>query len=209
MIMMNLMKCFFKNGALGFVTLYNTIVSIIDIIFLIVSIVLLSKTDNGLVTFVGLVFLILAAIALPCVCCGICYIWSLFHIQNSLKMARFMGVCNFCFMILTFTIIATNIEKEKEIETPGLMAFFFILNIVSLISVIFLCSINCGFEETSLDSEIAMRHNPEPLTFNDIAYPYPLPTIQEISYPIMNNVVIEIQASAPSPSQSIYEQEGK
>lgn len=206
MIMTSLFKCFFKNGAIGIVILYNSIVSIIDIFTLIVSIILLS-TNNTFAILIGTIFLVLAAIALPCVCCGGCYVLSLFNIQNSLNIARFMGFCNFCFMLFTLILM---IQNEDGINA-GFNAFFFILNCISLASVLFLCTINCGFEqEPSIDNEIEMRHIPEQLTLDNVVYP--VPTMEQVSHPAMNNcVVIELEQlpSAPSPSNSVYELEGR
>ena len=201
MIMTNLFKCFFKTGAIGFVILYNTIVSVIDIITLIVSLILLN-TNNGFAILIGTIFLVFALIALPCVCCGGCYIWSLFHIRNRLNLARFMGFCNFCLMLFTLILM---IQNEDGINA-GFNAFFFTLNCISLASVLFLCTINCGFEqEPSIDSEIEMSHIPEPLTLNDVVYP--IPSIGDN----LEIVVVDRYNYEPSPSPltTIYEMEGQ
>ena len=164
-------KCCFKDGSIGIITLYNAILSIIDFLVLIVALILLTDNNADWGDIAAIIFLIFAVIALPCIVCGICYVWSLFHIQNNLKMARFMGVCNFVMMIFTFLIIATNIEKEEPLENPGAAAFFMILNVLGLVSVIFLCTINCGFEEEVEITEVPQRALPAPITMEQCMYP--------------------------------------
>jgi len=197
-------KCCFKDGSIGIITLYNAILSIIDIVVLILAIVLLSS-NHGIGIIIGTLLLVFAAIAVPCLCCGICYIWSLFHIQNHLKLARFMGICNFAMMIFTFIIIATNIEEEKPLENPGAAAFFMILNVLGIVSVIFLCTINCGFEpEPVVITEVPMNALPAPLRMEQ--YVYPEPEINErVELQIVENpqhiVYIENPTAPPlSPS---------
>ena len=169
-----LCKCCFKEGSIGIITLYNAIVSIIDLIFLILALVLLTDGDANIGDIAGVIFLVFAIIALPCVICGICYVWSLFHIQTHLRMARFFGVCNFVMMILTFIIIVTNLEAEEQIENPGVMAFFMIVNVLGLVSVIFLCTINCGFEDDEVEiREVPQNALPAPLRMEQVTYPDP------------------------------------
>ena len=222
---MNLIKMFkscFKDGSIGIITLYNGILSIIDIIVLILSIVLLSS-NHGIGIIVGTLLLVFAAIAVPCLCCGVCYIWSLFHIQNHLKLARFMGICNFVMMLFTFIIIATNVEEEKPLENPGVAAFFMILNVLGLVSVIFLCTINCGFEEEVEITEVPQRALPAPITMEQCMYPsklsnntsirqvieYPEPEINDrVELQIVENnnpqhIVYIERPSAPALSPSL------
>ena len=97
------------NLSIGVITIYNSVISIVDFIALVLSIALLTdgKTDIG--DIAGVIILIFAAIALPCIICGICYIWSLLHIQNNLKMAKFFGFCNFIMMLFTLFFTRTRI----------------------------------------------------------------------------------------------------
>ena len=208
MFLTRIFKGCFRNGSIGVVTLYNAIVSIIDIIFLILSIVLLS-TDHVIIAVVGLILLVFSVIAIPCICCGMCYIWSLFHIQNNLKMARFMGICNFIMMIFTLILIIIYTDEEKEIENPGVMAFFMVINMLGLASVIFLCTMNCGFEEEPVViTEVPMRELPAPLVLNDCVYPDPCiddkVEVQVVDCENTEQHIIYIEnASAPPLSPSL------
>jgi len=226
--MNKIFKCFTINTSIGIVTLYNSIVSIIDFLFLIISLVLLTDGKANLGDIAGIIILIFAIIALPCIVCGICYIWSLFHIQNNLKMARFFGVCNFVMMLFTFLIIATNVDKEKEIERPGLMAFFMILNVLSIVSVIFLCTMNCGYERETqreqtritraLHNEPAMRQITYPVqhrqdNLQSYVYPIEMEKVEHVIVDIENPQVIyktePILPSAPVLSPSMESMEGR
>lgn len=226
--MCKILRCISKDASIAIITLYNAIMTILDLLLLIIALILLgNKNENlgdAIGDVVGIIFLIFALIAIPCICCGICYMWSLFHIQNNLKMARFTGICNFVMMIFTFIIIVSNLKKEEEIERPSIMAFFMILNILSIVATIYLCTINCGFEDETEKEQTRinemLHHQPEML---EIQYPtrfqnntslryaieYPDPVIVDIEPLTNNNYVynaepIEIIPSAPlkSPSQT-------
>lgn len=183
------LRCLTMEASIGFVTIYNSIISIIDFFILIITFILLTDGNHNFGDIAAIIMLVFAIMVLPCIICGICYTWSLFHIQNNLRMARFFGVCNLVMMIITFILITTHLEAEKEIENPGIMAFFMILNTLSIVSVIYLCTINCGFEEEEPvsfndrvfpDSVIKdvlsyiNGRNSQPITLNDVVYPVPI-----------------------------------
>ena len=154
---MNLCRCITIDISIGFITLYNSIIAVIDLFVLIVSIILLSDGKENLGDIVGIIFLIYALIALPCVICGICYVWSLFHIQNNLRIARFFGFCNFIMMIFTLFIIYNN--SILDVRTIGFGIIFFIINLLSLLSILYLCFVNCGYVEEINEEDDTIESN--------------------------------------------------
>ena len=141
MILTKIIKYLLKESSIGIVIIYNSIVFIIDVLFLLVSLIHLNNGKAEWHNFAYAIIFIFSVILIPCICCGICYIWALFHIQTHLNIARFMGVCNFSFMFLTLLITI-----HSGPISAGFMMFFFLINSLALISVVFLCTINCGYE---------------------------------------------------------------
>jgi len=201
--MCKILRCISKDASIALITLYNTILATIDFLVLLLSFILLTDGNRNLGDIAAVFLLVFGVIALPCICCGICYVWSLFHIQTNLKMARFLGVCNFIMMIFTFIVIATNLKKEEELENPSFVAFFMILNILSIVSTIFLCTINCGFEDETKKEQTriaeVLHQQPEMLHHDVIETGIISDVEEQLHYPIrfQNNTSIRHAINYP------------
>ena len=187
-------KCLTINASIGIIAIYNSIISIIDLVILVVALILLTDNNHHFLDVFVLLYLIFAIIALPCIICGICYIWSLFHIQNNLKIARFFGICNFIMMLITLLIIVSNLKKEEQLEKSGMVAVFMILNILSIISIMFLCALNCGYEDEKQREQTRITralHN-EPV-MKQITYPIQYRQNEAYSYPVPETIEMDIE----------------
>ena len=163
---------------LFFIFTYNGVIFVIDFFLLLISFVLLLDNKDNIGDIVAVVTLIFGIIILPFLCCGCGLIRTLLNInENNILQSKIFAAFNLISMIFTFIFFFLNNNLNLN---NFFYLFLFLVNILSIVSIMYLCYNNMGYVEEDIN-DIEMVVQPQ---HNQFIYPTPnYPAIQQPNYP--------------------------